>query len=151
MHVSYITLVMYYFFILGCGKTSLLNVLAARFPSGGAGVARLTGSISVNNKPRNEENFRKISAYVLQDDMLYAHLTVFETLMLAAHFFLSDHLNQEEKVQLVESAIAELGLIKVKDTIIGNEKIRGVSGGERKRTSIAVQLLSDPAAIFLDG
>jgi ABC-type multidrug transport system ATPase subunit/ABC-type multidrug transport system permease subunit len=128
----------------------LLNILSARFPIGDAAFCRLSGSIYLNGKPRDEERFRKVSAYVLQDDNMYAHLTVYETLMLSAHFFLSSAVNDESKADMVMKIITELGLLKAKDTIIGNENIRGVSGGERKRVSIAVQLLTDPAVLFLD-
>jgi ABC-type multidrug transport system ATPase subunit len=128
----------------------LLNVLAARFPPGGAAMSKLEGSIFVNGKPRDEEKFRNISAYVLQDDYMYTYLTVFETLMLSAHFFLPITLSDKEKEEHVRQVIADLGLVKATDTIIGSEKVRGVSGGERKRASIAVQLLTDPAVLFLD-
>lgn len=77
-------------------------------------------------------------------------MTVHETLMLSAHFFLPDDVTKEQKEELVTSVISELGLTKTRDTIIGDEKIRGVSGGERKRANIAVQLISDPAVLFLD-
>jgi ABC-type multidrug transport system ATPase subunit len=134
----------------GCGKTSLLNVLAARIPLGGSSANKLTGTIMFNGKPRQDEKFRNISAYVLQDDYMYAFLTLFETLMLAAHFFLPMNFTEDEKRAQVEACIAELGLVKARDTIIGNDKVRGVSGGERRRASIAVQLLTDPAVLFLD-
>jgi len=134
----------------GCGKTSLMNILAARVPSGGNATQKLTGSITVNGKPRKESQFRRWSAYVLQDDFLYAHLTVHETLLLAANFFLPTHMPQEEKLNLIDLVIAELGLRKARDTIIGDDKNRGVSGGERKRANIAVQLITDPAVLFLD-
>lgn len=81
---------------------------------------------------------------------MYSFLTVFETLMLSAHFFLPSETSDKQKEELVLSVIAELGLKKVKDTLIGNAKVRGVSGGERKRVSIGVQLLVDPAVLFLD-
>lgn len=81
---------------------------------------------------------------------MYAFLTVFETLMLSAHFFLPEDLTDMDKTRIVEAVIAELGLVKARDTIIGSDKVRGVSGGERKRASIGVQLLSDPAVLFLD-
>lgn len=134
----------------GCGKTSLLNVLAARVPNGGSANFKLAGKISVNGSPRNDEDFRRVSAYVLQDDKLYPHLTVFETFLLAAHFYLSDDVTLEAKHSLVEDVISELGLVKVRDTIIGDDKIRGVSGGERKRANVGVQLISDPAVLLLD-
>lgn len=134
----------------GSGKTSLLNCLAARVPDGGSSMNMLKGSFYVNGAIRNEESFRGISAYVLQDDDLYAHMTVFETLMLSASFYLPLSMPESEKTNLVNKLIAELGLAKAASTIIGDEKTRGVSGGERKRTSIGVQLISDPAVLFLD-
>jgi ABC-type multidrug transport system ATPase subunit len=85
-----------------------------------------------------------------QDDNMYPHLTVFESLMLAGHFFLPNSLTDEKKREIVEATIAELGLVKARDTIIGDDVVRGVSGGERKRASIATQLLTDPAVLFLD-
>jgi len=124
--------------------------LAARIPDGGAALAKTSGEITVNGKPRNETTFRNLSAYVLQDDNLFAHLTVQETLMLAAHFFLPTETPLDEKLNLVSTLLADLGLSKTVNTIIGSEKVRGVSGGERKRASIAVQLISDPAVLFLD-
>jgi ABC-type multidrug transport system ATPase subunit len=81
---------------------------------------------------------------------MYPHLTVFESLMLAGHFFLPNSLTDEKKREIVEATIAELGLVKARDTIIGDDVVRGVSGGERKRASIATQLLTDPAVLFLD-
>jgi len=134
----------------GCGKTSLLNVLAARVSSGGAASTMLTGSITVNGTPRRDEDFRRISAYVLQDDKMYPHLTVYETLMLAAHFYLPNGVSDEDKDAMVQNVIDELGLRKAKDTIIGDEKVRGVSGGERRRANIGAQLIADPAVLFLD-
>eukprot|EP01041_Mallomonas_annulata_P001000 gene1000-1966_t len=134
----------------GCGKTSLLNVLASRTPSAGAQLGSLTGHVKVNNKERDDAHFRRISAYVMQDDLLYPHLTVTETFQMAAHFYLPLTLSAETKAKVVEDITAELGLVKAKNTIIGNEKLRGVSGGERKRVAIATQLITDPAVLFLD-
>ncbi len=81
---------------------------------------------------------------------MYAHLTVHETLMYSAHFYLPNTVTDAEKEDLVTNVISELGLNKTRDTIIGDEKVRGVSGGERKRANIGVQLISDPAVLFLD-
>mmetsp|Transcript_5075 Transcript_5075/g.5201 ORF Transcript_5075/g.5201 Transcript_5075/m.5201 type:complete len:659 (-) Transcript_5075:43-2019(-) len=134
----------------GCGKTSLLNVLAARVPNGSSQFGHLRGDVKVNGEVRNEENFRRLSAYVLQDDVLYAHLTVRETLLLAAHFFLSAAISTEDKEAVVKSIIKELGLVKVTNSLIGGEKRRGISGGERKRCAIGAQLIVDPAVLFLD-
>jgi len=75
---------------------------------------------------------------------------VYETLLLSAHFFLPSTISLEDKNALVIDVMEELGLGKTKDTIIGDEKLRGISGGERKRANIAAQLISDPAVLFLD-
>jgi ATP-binding cassette subfamily G (WHITE) protein 2 len=58
--------------------------------------------------------------------------------------------SREKREAFVRDVILELGLVKAAHTIIGNEKVRGVSGGERKRVSIATQLISDPSILFLD-
>ena len=134
----------------GSGKTSLLNVLSARVGTGGAGNSKLSGSVLVNGGKRDEEAFRRLSAFVLQDDYLYPHLTVLETLMLAAYFFLPIDTPRESAAKLVDAVIMELNLSKARDVRIGDQKVRGVSGGERKRAAIAVQLISDPLVIFLD-
>ena len=81
---------------------------------------------------------------------MYPHLSVRETLLLAANFYLPDDTSNETKDDLITDIIMELGLRKCADTNIGNNRVRGVSGGERKRASIAVQLISDPAVLFLD-
>lgn len=119
-------------------------------PKSSAARSKLTGTILVNGSPRNDDQFRRISGYVLQDDKMYPHLTVYETMMLAAHFYLPNGVSQEAKEVLVMNVIDEMGLRKAKDTIIGDEKGRGVSGGERRRANIGAQLISDPAVLFLD-
>ena len=134
----------------GCGKTSMLNILAARVESGGSSLGKLSGSIYINGRKRNDDALQRMSAYVLQDDRLYPHLTVYETLLLAANFYLPFDTSDEKKEELVNKVIGELGLSKVRDTIIGDEKIRGVSGGERKRANIATQMISEPPILFLD-
>jgi len=132
----------------GSGKTSLLNVLAGRV--GYNKKSLLTGSISINGQPKVDRLFRRISAYVTQDDILYTHLTVKETLIMAANFSLPKSTPVAEKEDFVLSIIKELGLMKATDTIIGDEHARGVSGGERKRVNIGVELISDPTILFLD-
>jgi ATP-binding cassette, subfamily G (WHITE), member 2 len=117
----------------GSGKTSLVNALAGRLPVGGT----LSGSITVNGVERGR-GFRTISAYVLQDDVLFSNLTVKETFAFAARMRLPAAVSSESRNALVDGIISELGLAKAADTRIGNEFFRGVSGGERKRTNIGV-------------
>lgn len=132
----------------GSGKSSLLNVLAGRVLQVKGGTLR--GTLLTNGHPRDAAAFKKISAFVIQDDLLFGHLTVHETLLLAAHFALGSGATAKEKEALVGSVIADLGLAKTISTIIGDERARGVSGGERKRVSIGVELIANPAVIFLD-
>jgi ABC-type multidrug transport system ATPase subunit/ABC-type multidrug transport system permease subunit len=129
----------------GSGKTSLLNALAGRLPTGGS----LDGEVLVNGRPRSR-GFRSISAYVLQDDVLFANLTVRETFEFAVNIRLPASVSKETKSQLVDDVIAELALSKAANTFIGSAFIRGVSGGERKRANIGVELLSNPSLVFLD-
>jgi len=97
----------------GCGKSSLLNILASRVPTTQSNATSMTGTILLNGSTRNDDFFRRISAYVLQDDRMYAHMTVHETLLLSAHFYLPNSVTDEEKEALVTQVIAELGLTKV--------------------------------------
>jgi len=129
----------------GSGKTSLINALAGRLQIGGT----LQGEILVNGRPRGRA-FRSISAYVMQDDALFSNLTVRETFEFAAKMRLPAAVSIETKRALVTQIISELGLSKAENTRIGNEFVRGVSGGERKRTNIGIELLSGASLIFLD-
>lgn len=132
----------------GSGKSSLLMVLAGRVVQ--AKGVELTGTLLTNKIPRDPASFRKISAFVTQDDLLFGHLTVSETLLLAAHFALGSSITPAEKATLVTSIVDEMGLGKTLHTIVGDDRARGISGGERKRVSIGLELISGPAVLFLD-
>ncbi|PSC69664.1 ABC ATP-binding isoform 1 [Micractinium conductrix] len=131
----------------GSGKTSLLNALAGRLPTGGT----LEGSVTVNGQHRGP-GFRSITAFVTQDDVLFGTLTVRETLRFAAGIRLPAAVGDAAKAALVDRVIQHLGLAKSADTLVGGGTtlVRGVSGGERKRTNIGVELLSNPSLLFLD-
>lgn len=94
--------------------------------------AALSGWVLVNGQPRNDSAFKRLSAYVMQDDVLYAFLTVKETIWMSAQLHLPPSVSYEEKERQVAAIIQELGLVKAQHTIIGNERARGVSGGERR-------------------
>ena len=91
-----------------------------------------------------------MSAYVEQEDALFALSTVRETLMFAAQLRLPGDMPLSEKKDAVSAIIADLGLVSAADTVVGNETIRGISGGERKRVAIGMDLLHDPKLIFMD-
>ncbi|XP_032868649.1 broad substrate specificity ATP-binding cassette transporter ABCG2-like isoform X2 [Amblyraja radiata] len=130
----------------GSGKTSLLDVLASRKDPKGfrSGKVLLNGQLLA-------ANFNLQSAYVVQDDILRGTLTVRENLEFSANLRLSrkDH-TAEQKKQKVDEIIEELGLQDCIDIKIGTDLMRGISGGERKRCSIGMELITSPSLIFLD-
>ncbi|XP_031250975.1 ABC transporter G family member 25 [Pistacia vera] len=128
----------------GSGKSTLLNVLAGRLQG-----HSFTGTILANNK-KPTKHISKRTGFVTQDDILYPHLTVRETLIFCSLLRLPKTLTKKEKTSIAESVITELGLTKCQNTIIGNSFIRGVSGGERKRVSIAHEMLINPSLLILD-
>jgi len=131
----------------GSGKSSLLNTLAGRVPITSG--AKLEGEILINgNRPVSEMPL--ISAYVEQDEALFHLSTVRETFTFAARLRLPPSMSRAEQEKRVEEVIAELGLVNCANTLVGNQRVRGVSGGERKRVNIGVELLNNPPLVFLD-
>ncbi|WCJ44159.1 ABC-2 type transporter family protein [Euphorbia peplus] len=128
----------------GSGKSTLLNTLAGRLQGNG-----LAGTVLANNKKLNKQTLKR-TGFVSQDDVLYPHLTVRETLVFCSLLRLPKSISKQEKISVAESVINELGLTKCEDTIIGNTFIRGISGGERKRVSIAHEMLINPSLLILD-
>ncbi|RDX85671.1 ABC transporter G family member 9, partial [Mucuna pruriens] len=127
----------------GSGKTTLLTALGGRL--GG----KLHGSITYNGKAFSN-TIKRNTGFVTQDDVLYPHLTVTETLVFTALLRLPNSVTKEEKVEQAMAVIEQLGLTKCKDSIVGNAFLRGVSGGERRRVSIGQELLMNPSLLFLD-
>jgi ABC-type lipoprotein export system ATPase subunit len=128
----------------GSGKTSLLSIL------GGRSEAEVNGVLLVNGAPGLPKNVRRRIGFVTQDDLMWASLSVEATLTYASQLRLPEALPREQKAARVEHIINLLGLDKCRGTQIGGPMQRGVSGGERKRVSIALELLTDPALLLLD-
>ncbi|NXE25713.1 ABCG2 protein, partial [Ardeotis kori] len=128
----------------GSGKSSLLDVLAARKDPAG-----LSGEVLIDGIPQ-PPNFKCISGYVVQDDVVMGTMTVRENLHFSAALRLPSSITVKEKEERVTQIISELGLNKVADAKVGTELIRGVSGGERKRTNIGMELITEPPVLFLD-
>ncbi|WCJ31000.1 ABC-2 type transporter family protein [Euphorbia peplus] len=126
----------------GAGKSSLLEVLAGKKNP-------QSGSVLVNQNSIEKSQFNKISGYVTQKDTLFPLLTVEETLMFSARFRL--RLPQPQLKSRVKSLLQELGLDHVATARVGdNERVRGISGGERRRVSIGVEVIHDPKVLILD-
>ncbi|ONK75966.1 uncharacterized protein A4U43_C03F22430 [Asparagus officinalis] len=129
----------------GSGKTTLLTALGGRMSGGG----HVSGSITYNGRPLSN-GMRRNMGFVTQDDVLYPHLTVTETLVYTALLRLPKSLSKQEKVSQAEAVMGELGLNTCRNSIIGGPMLRGVSGGERKRVSIGQEMLINPSLLFLD-
>ncbi|KAI3984064.1 hypothetical protein MKX01_035191 [Papaver californicum] len=125
----------------GAGKSTLLEVLAGR-------LTPQTLSIFVDQKPFDRAQFKKISGYVTQKDTLFPLLTVEETLMFSAELRLT--LPPSQLNSRIKALIEELGLSHVAKTRVGDDRLRGVSGGERRRVSIGVDVIHDPRVLILD-
>lgn len=130
----------------GAGKSTFLDVLAMRKSS-----KNMSGEITIDNKKVTTKLMKHLSAYVMQDDSLWGNLTVWENIKYTADLVL-DHktMSKEQKEKRITEIIELMGLTRVKDSKIGNPLFRGISGGERRRASIASQLVTLPRILFLD-
>lgn len=131
----------------GAGKTTLLDLLACNAYGG-----KMQGRILVNGQPRNKKAFGTYSCYVSQRDLLYPSATVRECVTTSALLRLPKDMSGEEKRQRVEEVLKELELDGCANTLIGDELIgiKGVSGGQKRRVSLGIELVKDPAIIFAD-
>ncbi|XP_012227947.1 ATP-binding cassette sub-family G member 1-like isoform X1 [Linepithema humile] len=121
----------------GAGKSTLMNILA------GFTTISITGKIKVNERERNMSEFRKLSAYIMQDDNLQPFLTVQEAMYVAADLKLK--LNHCQKVQRINEILTVMNL-----NISRSTRTNELSGGERKRLAVALELINNPPVIFLD-
>jgi ATP-binding cassette subfamily G (WHITE) protein 2 len=130
----------------GSGKTTLMNTLARRLQH----ISVESGQTTINGAEYNSALLKRLSGYVIQDDLLFPHITVEETLRYSAALRMPQDSSNEERHERVEDAIRRLGLESCRNTIVGNATIRGISGGERKRLCVAIELLTRPRILFLD-
>ncbi|XP_034688533.1 ABC transporter G family member 15-like [Vitis riparia] len=128
----------------GSGKSTLLDSLAGRLSRN----VIMTGNVLLNGKKRRLDC--GFVAYVTQEDVLLGTLTVRETITYSAHLRLPTSMTKEEINGIVDGTIMEMGLQDCSDRMIGNWHLRGISGGEKKRLSIALEILTRPRLLFLD-
>ncbi|KAI3969445.1 hypothetical protein MKX01_020006 [Papaver californicum] len=127
----------------GSGKTTLLKIIGGRLQD------NVKGSITYNDISYNPALKRRIG-FVMQDDLLLPQLTVEETLVFAAFLRLPRNMSPQQKYLRVETIVKELGLERCRHTRVGGAFVKGISGGERKRTSIGYEILVDPSLLLLD-
>ena len=135
----------------GSGKTSLLNSIAGRLKDDALTKYGTAGSMTFNGSKPSEQVVHAICSFVTQDDdALLSSLTVRETLRFAAGLRLPRWMSKEQKNRRAEEILLKMGLKDCADHIVGNDLIKGISGGEKRRVTIAVQILTEPRVLLLD-
>ncbi|KAG0304130.1 hypothetical protein BGZ98_005903 [Dissophora globulifera] len=129
----------------GAGKTSLLDILARRNKTGS-----IQGHIYVNGRTVSNQEFKRVVGYVDQEDTLMPTLTVYETILYSALLRLPRDMSYDAKRFRVMETMSELGILGIKDMRIGASGQRSISGGEKRRVSIACELVTSPSILFLD-
>ncbi|WOG99643.1 hypothetical protein DCAR_0518996 [Daucus carota subsp. sativus] len=128
----------------GCGKSTLLDTLAGRLGSN----TKQSGDILING--RRQTLAFGTSAYVTQDDSLMTTLTVWEAVYFSAQLQLPDSMPIAEKRERAETTIVDMGLQNAMNTRIGGWTVKGLSGGQKRRVSICIEILTRPSLLFLD-
>lgn len=130
----------------GAGKTTLLNFLCNRISS--VGKVEFSGKVTANGSSINTFKYTDSIGYVTQDDIMLPTMTCRETLEFAVNLKVGG--SQESRKKVVNDMLETLQINKAADTVIGSRTVKGISGGERKRVAIGLELISDPSVLFLD-
>ncbi|KAG8374150.1 hypothetical protein BUALT_Bualt11G0100900 [Buddleja alternifolia] len=124
--------------VSGAGKTTLMDVLAGRKTGG-----YIEGDINISGYPKNQETFARISGYCEQNDIHSPNVTVYESVLYSAWLRLPVEMFVEEVMELVE-------LNPIRNSLVGLAGVDGLSTEQRKRLTIAVELVANPSIIFMD-
>ena len=128
----------------GAGKTSLMEVISKQSKSG-----EVHGDFFLNGNEVNIKNIKQVSGFVFQDDVILRTMTVYEALLMAATLKLPESVSLLDKTNIVNKMISTLHLNNCRDTIVGDSTLKGLSGGERKRLSVGMEMITNPSIIFL--
>ncbi|KAL8801012.1 MAG: hypothetical protein Q9182_004756 [Xanthomendoza sp. 2 TL-2023] len=135
----------------GSGKTSLLNLMADRLRGSLSTIYQTNGNLKFNDAIPSTEVIRSVCSYVCQDDdALFPCLTVRENLRFAAALRLPTYFSKLQKRQRADSILIKMGLRDCADNLVGDDLVKGISGGEKRRVTIAIQILTDPQILLLD-
>ncbi|KAK3819798.1 MAG: hypothetical protein J3Q66DRAFT_311545 [Benniella sp.] len=127
----------------GSGKTTLISMLTSKVPKD-------EGRILINGNEEDLRHYRKLIGFVPQEDVMMRELTVHDVLLHSAYMRLPSNLQRTEMTQKVLEIVDFLGLNSVMDSVVGDAENRGISGGQRKRVNIGMELVADPSILFLD-
>ncbi|KAH9666387.1 ABC transporter G family member 40 [Citrus sinensis] len=131
--------------VTGSGKTTLMDVLAGRKTRG-----YITGNITISGYPKNQETFTRISGYCEQNDIHSPYVTVYESLLYSAWLRLSSEVNSKTREMFVEEVMELVELNPLRQALVGLPGVNGLSTEQRKRLTIAVELVANPSIIFMD-
>ncbi|KAL4605794.1 hypothetical protein ACB092_09G055600 [Castanea dentata] len=131
--------------VSGAGKTTLMDVLAGRKTGG-----YIEGTINISGYPKNQETFARVSGYCEQNDIHSPNVTVYESVLYSAWLRLSADINTQKRKMFVEEVMELVELTPIRDAIVGLPGVNGLSTEQRKRLTIAVELVANPSIIFMD-
>ncbi|VAI77408.1 unnamed protein product [Triticum turgidum subsp. durum] len=136
--------------VSGAGKTTLMDVLAGRKTGG-----YIEGDIRISGYPKNQATFARISGYCEQNDIHSPQVTIRESLIYSAFLRLPEKIGDQDitdeiKIQFVDEVMELVELDNLKDALVGLPGISGLSTEQRKRLTIAVELVANPSIIFMD-
>ena len=129
----------------GAGKSTFLDIIAKKAKRGS-----VHGEITVNGQSISSDKYRRIVGFVDQEDTLMGTLTVYETVLYSALLRLPREMSVDAKRIRTLDTLNELGILEIKDSRIGESGKRCISGGEKRRVSIACELVTSPSILFLD-
>lgn len=131
--------------ISGAGKTTLMDVLAGRKTAG-----YIQGTITISGYPKKQEKFARVSGYVEQNDIHSPYVTVYESLLFSAWLRLSPNVDSVTRKMFIWEVMELVELASIKDALVGLPGVNGLSTEQRKRLTIAVELVANPSIIFMD-
>ncbi|CAL5000759.1 unnamed protein product [Urochloa decumbens] len=131
--------------ITGAGKTTLLDVLAGRKTGG-----YIEGTIKIAGYPKKQETFSRISGYCEQSDIHSPNLTVYESLKFSAWLRLPSNVKPHQRDMFINEVMSLVELTDLKNAMVGIPGATGLSAEQRKRLTIAVELVASPSIIFMD-
>ncbi|XP_058112249.1 pleiotropic drug resistance protein 1-like [Magnolia sinica] len=131
--------------VSGAGKTTLMDVLAGRKTGG-----YIEGNITISGYPKKQETFARISGYCEQNDIHSPHVTVHESLTYSAWLRLPGEVDSTTRKMFVEEVMELVELTSLRGSLVGLPGINGLSTEQRKRMTIAVELVANPSIIFMD-
>ncbi|XP_009614154.1 ABC transporter G family member 31 isoform X1 [Nicotiana tomentosiformis] len=129
----------------GAGKTTLMDCLAGRKTAG-----YIEGDIRISGYPKQQQTFARISGYVEQNDIHSPQVTVYESLLFSSYLRLPKEVNKEQREEFVREVMDLVELDSLKNALVGLPGSSGLSTEQRKRLTIAVELVANPSIIFMD-